>query len=693
MARIAAIFNLLAISQLLPAPVVGFQRYATEQRAEMHEVEASRTVKAQGGMKDASFHKKASLNKMSKAGVTLYKHTESMSRAKRTDGRFYWGDAANRDGNKFVGATDLSENVSWGWHHPAGVYNTIPVGSPLIDDQLNIYIGADDAIRKFDVVGDLKWSYAPRGQLAAAPTLVSSSARRMAAKQDDRMTQEEEEMLRPDWANRAKPAVDYDIQFRNLKVGDMVKVKPGLSFRADGRDLYSAGDEGLVSSVVPGVSRSHDRAVIQWGRSGHKSVVQLHAMGDRFVRVDAPQMPKAGSLPPMIVGSTTSGFVFAIDLETGEELWATSASYDIAGVKGSVAAKDGVVVVATNRCTDRYCYRYRNQTNVFTPGNSIVRGLSAVDGSAIWEFKPFAPVWNMCPLFGQNGDVMFQDWEGRAYSLDLATGDLRYKVGGNIGTHTQAAAVYDAGHNMLIALGVHHYSRQNFNMNDALGAGSRGFSAHCNPYVAPGILPYCWTWPGTKGFIRGYNASSGNKKWEVETPEPPAAAAAVMTKHWTPGHKGTRLVVTMGMNCHHNSPTQLWSLDSNNGHFRWARDGPTLWSPSCAGDREGADVRRAMGGRAACTPNSWSTPVVDAVGDIYVGNQVGVLQKWGSQTGRNRDVQLLSTLTTGVAFQDSAIAFADGIMAVSTCTSLIVFQTNGGTFFPSGEWSVSHPTS
>jgi hypothetical protein len=224
-------------------------------------------------------------------------------------------------------------------------------------------------------------------------------------------------------------------------------------------------------------------------------------------------------------------------------------------------------------------------------------------------------------------------------------------------------------------------------MNDALGTAGK----YCNPYPAPGILPYCWTWPGTKGFIRGYNATSGNKKWETETPEPPAAAATGMVNTWTPGVMGTRLVITLGFNCHHNSPTQIWSLDPNNGHVRWVRDGPTLWSASCAGDREGADIRRAMGGRAACTPNSWSTPVMDAAGYVYVGNQVGVLQKWGAPSGRNRDTQLLSTLTTGVAFQDSAIAFADGIMAVATCTSLIVFTTNAGSpTFPNGTWSVSH---
>ncbi|CAK0824604.1 unnamed protein product [Prorocentrum cordatum] len=235
-----------------------------------------------------------------------------------------------------------------------------------------------------------------------------------------------------------------------------------------------------------------------------------------------------------------------------------------------------------------------------------------------------------------------------------------------------AAAAYDPGHNLLFTLGVQHYSKMNFQMGDALGEQGK----YCNPYVAPGILPYCWTWPGTKGFVRAYNATSGNRKWETSTAEPPASATSGQVKTATPGVMATRLVVTMGFNCHHNSPTQIWVLDPHNGHVRWERDGPTLWSAYCAGDREGADIRRVMGGRAACTPNSWSAPVLDSEGNVFVGNQVGVLQKWGSPSGRTVDVQLLSSLTTGVAFQDSAIAFGDGIMAVSTCTSLIVFQTN-----------------
>jgi len=449
--------------------------------------------------------------------------------------------------------------------------------------------------------------------------------------------------------------------------------------------MITSVDFALTKDEENGQKES--RAVISWTRTGHKSVVQLHAMKSRFGRVESKSA--AATVPSMLVGSTTSGFVFAIDLASGDEVWATWVSNDIAGVKGAVAGKDGIIVVATDKCVDRYCYRYRNQTTPLTPGNSKVRGLSVVDGSAVWEFKTVAPVWNMAPLWGPDDSVLFQDWEGRVYSLDLATGTLKWQSGGDIGTHTQASAAYDPGHNMVFALGMAHYTVNNYHMDDALGAPTYPYGEgrkYCNPYPAPGILANCFTWPGGRGFVRGYNASSGRFVWEKSTPEPPASASA--GPFFALAH--TRLIITMGYNCGFNSPSQIWAMDPHNGHPRWKMDGPTLWTSQCAGDREGADIRRAMGGRATCSPSSWSLPVIDSAGDVYIGSQVGVLQRWGSEPSLPgaRNVQLLSTLTTGVAFQDAAIAIADGAMVVSTCTSLLVFQTYTEKF--NSPLSVSH---
>ncbi|CAK0847572.1 unnamed protein product, partial [Prorocentrum cordatum] len=417
---------------------------------------------------------------------------------------------------------------------------------------------------------------------------------------------------------------------------------------------YRSGDVGEITDIVTEPD-GEERAMIHWQRTNHRSAAELSALGKRFARV----REEVGAVP-MLVGSTTSGYLFALALDSGEELWAIKASDEIAGVKGAVSGKNGIVVAATKRCTDRYCYKYRNQTNPFVPGNQVILGLIAADGSAAWQFKPQSPVWNFVPQYGKDNDtLMFNDFEGTTYCLDLLTGALLWQHDGSMGTYTQANAVYWPTGNMIFAVGVAEYDHR-----------------FCNPFPAPGILPHCGTWPGSPGWVRALNATSGRLKWESDTPEPPASAGVGMMHQ--PKH--TRLILTMGHNCWHNSPSQIWAFDPQNGAFRWSRIGPTLWSNHCAGDLEGGDIRRAMGGRATCSPGAWSAPAIDAFGDLYIGSQVGELQRWGSLDGSTgaRGITLLSTLTTGVAFQDQAISFAPGLMAVATCTSLVVFQTSDG---------------
>ncbi|CAK0860509.1 unnamed protein product [Prorocentrum cordatum] len=607
----------------------------------------------------------SSLGVMNGAGVTRY--LADNVRVVRSKGKFYWGDPGNSEASRFAGATSLAENLSWGWHHPEGVYNTIPVGAPLIDGDMNIYLGSDDAVRKFTASGDLLWSYAPRGQLAAAPSLLlaaSSSGRRTVSGWEDvsldGMTEDE---LRPDAQTEAELRPEFQnvgghggpTSLGQIRVGDRLVVRPGVGYHANGKEYYRSGDVGEVAEIIRGTTGEH-KARIRWLRTQHQSVAGFSALGKRFLRVKGEG--KQSTTPEMLVGSTTSGFVFALSLESGEEIWAVQASDQIAGVKGSVSGKDGIVVAAANRCTDRYCYKYRNQTNPLVAGNHMIWGLLAADGSVAWNFKPQSPVWNFVPQYG-NGTVMFSDFEGTTYCLDLTTGALRWQRDGSMGTYTQAHALYFPAGDLIFAMGVSAYDHK-----------------RCNPFPAPGVLPACNTWPGSPGWIRALNASSGRLQWEQETPQPPSSAGLGMMH--MPLH--TRLVVALGHNCAYNSPTQIWVLDPQNGHSRWTREGPTLWSDRCAGDLEGGDIRRAMGGRAACEPGAWSTPVVDSYGDVYIGNQVGELQRWGSRDRSvgARGVELLSTLSTGVAFQDQAISFAPGVMAVSTCTSLIVFQTAPG---------------
>lgn len=587
---------------------------------------------------NAEFKASAALGVMSGAGVTRYKHKRI--KAVKSNNEFYWAAAGGRHGrlgaSPFTGPVDLTENVSWSWHHPVGTYNTIPVGGPLIDDEMNIYIAADDAIRKFDVLGSLMWSYAPRGQLASAPSLVKGS----------------DVYQRADRANEGTSEI--------LLVGDEVEVLPGKIYHANGEEYYRTGDLGKVAKVVVS-DHGEPRAVIKWARTGHATSALMASWQQKFVRA-TEKTPVSQQVFSALYGTTTSGYAFAIDLQAGEEIWATRVSDEIAGVKGSVAAKDDILVMAASRCRNRYCYRYRNETNNFIPANTVIRGLSRLSGSGIWSFTPESPVWNFVPQFTEQGTLLFQDFQGSVYCLMVADGTLVWKQEGQMGMYTQSAATFSGELNMVYSITENLYD-----------------SKWCNPYTPPGILSWCNSMQDTPGLVRGFDASTGRKVWETILPMPPAGAS--LGKLNSGEHK-EHLVIGMGLSCKYpgkhgvaSKPSELWALSAKWGGRLWKRKGPTLWTSDCAGDKEGADIHRAMGIREKCEPNSWTNPVIDGAGDVFVGNHVGVLQKWGSPDNMSYTVDLLSTLETGAALTDQSIAMAPGMMVVATCNSIIVIQS------------------
>jgi len=496
---------------------------------------------------------------------------------------------------------------------------------------MNIYVASDDAVRKFDTLGSLIWTYGPRGQLASAPSLAQVS--------NDTLS------------------VGVGAESKLLRIGDRVEVLFGKAYHAKGQEYYRTGDVGEVSKVVAS-ERGEPRAIIKWQRTGHASSALLSTWQQKFARVEALKHQRA---IPALYGTTTTGYAFAIDLETGDEIWATKVSSEIAGVKGSVAAKDGTLVLASDRCRNRYCYRYRNETESLVPSNSVVRGLSSVNGSSIWSFTPDSPVWNFDAQFTGYGTLLFQDFQGGLYCLNLTTGGLIWKEEGQIGMYTQSAALFSEELNYVFSITESLYD-----------------SVWCNPYTPPGILSWCSTMQDTPGLVRGFHAVTGVKMWETILPMPPAGASLGRLNS---GEWKEHLVIGMGLSCKYagkygttGKPSELWALSGRWGGRLWKRIGPTLWTPNCAGDKEGADIRRAMGTREKCQPNSWSNPVIDAAGDVYVGNQVGILQKWGSPTSTAYDLTLLSELETGTAFLDQSIAMAPGLMAITTCNSLIVME-------------------
>jgi len=607
------------------------------------------------GMRTKASHRveaSTQLGVMSKAGVTRYSHNKV--RAVKSANEFYWASTGGKHGkfgaSSFTGPVDLVSNISWAWHHPNGVHNTILIGAPLIDDQMNIYVASDDAIRKFDTLGTLLWSYGPRGQLATAPSLV-------AAGYASSPPQGEVHGYPPAPFTEAHAFRVGDSANSLLRVGDKVEVLPGKEYHAKGKEYYKTGDVGEVTKIVAS-DRGEPRAIVKWPRTGHASSALLSTWQQKFVRKEDGTSRRQ---MPALYGSTVTGYAFAIDLNTGDELWATKLSAEIAGVKGTVAAQNGIFVAASDKCHDRYCYRYRNESisDSMAPSNRVIRGLNSVNGTGIWSYTPDHPVWNFDPQLTGWGAVLFQDFQGGLYCLNLTTGEELWKHEGQLGMYTQAAAIFSAELNYVFSITESAYD-----------------SRWCDPYTPPGILIWCNTVQDTQGIVRGYHAQTGVKMWETFLPMPPTGASLGTLNS---GDGRSHLVVGMGLCCKYGGaygttgkPSELWALSGMGGGLLWRRVGPTLWTPDCAGDKEGEDIRRAMGIRPKCQPNSWSNPVIDANGDVYVGSHVGILQKWGSPTGQPYTVDLLSSLETGSALLDQSIAVAPGMMAISTCRSLIV---------------------
>jgi len=88
--------------------------------------------------------------------------------------QYFWPTSRGKVGSygntEYDGPSDWAHSLAWQWHHPAGRYNTITIGV-LIDDKKNIYLAADDAIRKFNEQGEMLWSYTPQSSIPTNPCL------------------------------------------------------------------------------------------------------------------------------------------------------------------------------------------------------------------------------------------------------------------------------------------------------------------------------------------------------------------------------------------------------------------------------------------------------------------------------------------------------------------------------------------
>jgi len=352
----------------------------------------------------------------------------------------------------------------------------------------------------------------------------------------------------------------------------------------------------------------------------------------------------------VLYGSTIVGWYFALNLTTGEELWARNHTHMVGGDTSYVEAHAGVVVAGS-----------QGQQG---GGNKATIGIDASNGDKLWEYTlDNQRVWNVMPMFPDDDTTVFMDLSGGVYRLGLHNGSV-------IWAHPGRLSFSDGG----------------------LVLGPDGDIYTCsNPLWRIGL-------EGTGGVLRKFALADGRKMWESPLPYPCNSWPAV-------SNDGSTVVVVPG-SFNDNPPTlralQLGLVDAedaeefhrmimNQGLAQRSKIGlPDLraaimtfdtttgaellrhdvvpWGEvASAGDEEGLMVRmKYHSNRVICLPAHWSSPTIDSSGAVYVGRTDGRLYRFTS-TGE-------ASYVTGAGPLHSGATFAPGMMAYTDCDSLYMFH-------------------
>lgn len=399
------------------------------------------------------------------------------------------------------------------------------------------------------------------------------------------------------------------------------------------------------STVVQGALIDRDsniyatirEGIHSWTKDGqHRWFYPVHEAPDEYIANNAVI---SGDV---LISIVTSGRAFAIGLEDGKEVWsrkvAPHGGYDL----GFMSEENGRVVLEAVSKPDGI--------------PDTVLAISATDGSDLWSFKADDKVVNLYGLFTDDGNVVFQDFTGKAYCLKASDGKLQWKHGGTPSSWTDGSAILDRPNRILYAVSGHLESVQN-------------------------------------GTMSAYNVTDGSLLWEKYLPLPPNTmpAAGPLGANRDPvliaalGMQGGIIPgpVPFGGKDHYfpveydatDKPSGVQVLKAESGGVQHEWKGPTWKHSYVAGDAELLDSRMLSQKKSPfCAPNTWSAPTLSADGTIYTGFQDGNIYVLRPKQG-STDLELISSHRIGHAFTGAGFAFAPGIVAVPACNGLYVFRS------------------
>ena len=346
-----------------------------------------------------------------------------------------------------------------------------------------------------------------------------------------------------------------------------------------------------------------------------------------------------------LFGSTTTGYVFAVDRHTGHELWSKRVAERAGGDAAYPAALDGVFVFPSSK--------FPGSTEALPGGNMKIFGMATDTGNQLWEYDSDAVLWNLTPLFPDDDTFVYMTAEGNVVRLGLHNGTVIWKteLANTSGTFSDGGAVL--GPNKVV------YTCSN------LGTGQAG----------------------EKGVVRAVGLEHGNQIWEHILSEPCCTFPAV---GHVKGADSLAVVVTPGA-----FPGKLHeagsvvALDAETGSMLWTFNALPYESLLADGDAERVAHVVTHGEspnliRQICLPAHWSAPAITGDGTVYVGRMDGKLYAVHGKLTGDEVGELVEDPKTGVHAQiqwvgsapvHGALGFADGLLGYATCDSLYVWLT------------------
>mmetsp|Transcript_89211 Transcript_89211/g.260827 ORF Transcript_89211/g.260827 Transcript_89211/m.260827 type:complete len:489 (-) Transcript_89211:57-1523(-) len=337
-----------------------------------------------------------------------------------------------------------------------------------------------------------------------------------------------------------------------------------------------------------------------------------------------------------VFGVTEQGSAFAVDMETGVEIWSTQYA-DMSQVQqksqflvnsGIHQVSEGVVVVGEFR---------------------TVHGLNATDGNILWVFKPDGALWSFKADFPGDGTFVFQTYEGKAYRCRVHDGSVVWSAGGQRGTWT----------NGNIALGP---NRIVYTVNTKWMKEER----------QPTRFSLDYLFQGERGELTAFALEDGKRLWKYALKKPPNNAPAI--GRLSPG-AGYSVIQPIGQQDVRGEPYFVYALDAETGTLQWVFDGPVQQGARQACSDLSPSEQNAL--QATCVPNPWSAPTIDSTGTVYIANQEGPIYALKDVNGDgsvNGTAEVHSYSTMRGFCGSEAPSIVPGLMAIAACDTMYVFR-------------------